>query len=78
MMDVQKDIASMKTDLKYMVENCKAEKACLGDIDQRVEKMETRWKQLDGAWKLLMLGISAGVISFLIAFYNWLKITFGV
>jgi len=78
MMEVKEDVAEIKTGIKFMLENCKQEKACVEDIDVRLEHVETRFNEIDGAWKLFTVAVSLGVSSFIWAVYNWAKIRFGV
>lgn len=77
MIEMAKDVQDIKTSLKYMTQHCEHEEACIQDIDVRLEVVENRFEQVDGAWKLILAGMSLGVFSFLIALYNWFKIQFG-
>jgi len=78
LIEMSKDVQEIKTSLKYMTENCKQEKACLDDIDKRLEIVENKWAQIDGAWKFVLIAVSMGASSFLFTLYNWIKLRFGV
>lgn len=77
MIEMTKDVQDIKTSLKFMTQHCLEEEKCIKDIDTRLEEVENKFEQLDGAWKLIMTGTSLGFLSFLVALYNWVKLQFG-
>ncbi len=65
-MEIQKDISRIKTDLDWIKKNATTESQSFKELDTRVEELETWKDQTCGAWKLAMVLGGFGGVGFII------------
>lgn len=77
MIEISKDVQDIKTSLKFITKKCEREEINLKQIDDRLEAVETKFEQMEGAWKLIVGAVSLGLVGFLVTLYNYIKSLFG-
>lgn len=73
MFEVKADVAEIKTDIKHILVNCKRNELIAEDIDNRLIRLEKWQDQVVGAWKLMLVGVSMGIVGFVYAIIDWIR-----